>query len=417
MEPLRIGLLASQPDVRLAELAARGHERPFEVLVARHRSALERYCRRLLPDGQAEDAVQQALLHAWRALQAGVAVADVRPWLYAIARNQAMTVLRSRKHVEPLADDVPAARADGHLEARATLRAAFGALAGMRPAQREALVRTALGGEPQEAIARDLGLSGGAVRQLVHRARADLRAAAAAVIPWPLIEWASSASAGSVAAGALRGGAAVAAVGAALTAAPAVVHHAGHPAPAGHHRVATPVAPPPAPAAPHRVPEATVAATTPHRRVHRRPVARTVRRDVVAAVPPGAPAAPASPQRAAAVHEQPARPSGQPAATAPSPAPVVSPPPSAGAGAPAAGAPTSPPAAAPAPPAPVAPRSDDRGEDGGRDAQPSPPTAAGVDDHGGASGSTSGGSGGGSGRSSSSSASGRHGGGDDQQAP
>ena len=232
MNPARFGILTTQPDARLAQLAAAGHERPFEVLVSRHRPALERYCRRLLPDGQAEDAVQQALWQAWRALRSGVAVDDVRPWLYAIARNQSLTVLRRRRDVEQLDDASPVLAVDGDLEARATLRTAFNVLGRMRGAQREALVRTAFNGESQDVIARDLGLSGGAVRQLVHRARVELRAAAGALVPYPLIEWLTAGGASSVAPVALRGGAAVVAVGAAITAAPAVVHHHQHaPAP------------------------------------------------------------------------------------------------------------------------------------------------------------------------------------------
>src|SRR4051794_20457108 len=123
MEALRFGILQTQSDGRLAALAARGHERPFEILVARHRAPLLRYCRRLLPDGQAEDAVQQAFLQAWSALRSGVPVDDVRPWLYAIARNQAISALRARRPVEMLDESLPQAGAGAGGGARAAPRA------------------------------------------------------------------------------------------------------------------------------------------------------------------------------------------------------------------------------------------------------------------------------------------------------
>src|SRR3954451_20019431 len=189
MEALRFGILQTQSDGRLAALAARGHERPFEILVARQRAPLVRYCRRLLPRGQGEEAGQEAFLQAWTALRSGAEVDDVRPWLYAIARNQAISALRARRPVEALDESLPEAGAEGAGEHRAPLRAALSGLAGMRSDQREALVRTALAGESHDAVARDLGVSGGAVRQLVHRARLDLRAAATALVPMPIAQW------------------------------------------------------------------------------------------------------------------------------------------------------------------------------------------------------------------------------------
>jgi RNA polymerase sigma-70 factor (ECF subfamily) len=53
-------------DARLVELARRGDERAFELIVRRHRPSLVAYARRLgLGDARAEDAVQQAVLSAW----------------------------------------------------------------------------------------------------------------------------------------------------------------------------------------------------------------------------------------------------------------------------------------------------------------------------------------------------------------
>jgi Sigma-70, region 4 len=53
--------------------------------------------------------------------------------------------------------------------------------------QREALVAVAIRGRSRAEVARRMDLSEGAVRQLVHRARERLRAAATAITPYPLV--------------------------------------------------------------------------------------------------------------------------------------------------------------------------------------------------------------------------------------
>src|SRR2546423_60787 len=93
---ISIRLLAGQSDERLLALARDGHERAFEALVHRYRTALLRYLRRAfgLPDPRAEDVLQQALLKAWLALARGAEVRDLRPWLYRIAHNTALNAIR-----------------------------------------------------------------------------------------------------------------------------------------------------------------------------------------------------------------------------------------------------------------------------------------------------------------------------------
>src|SRR3954447_18679038 len=80
-------LLRTQSDERLVVLARAGHERAFEAIVARYRGGLLRVARRYLPDARAEDALQQAFLAAWSALQRGDDVRDLRAWLHRIARR------------------------------------------------------------------------------------------------------------------------------------------------------------------------------------------------------------------------------------------------------------------------------------------------------------------------------------------
>jgi RNA polymerase sigma factor (sigma-70 family) len=189
-------LLRAQSDERLVELAAGGHERAFEAIVERYRKPLLRAARRVLPEGRAEDALQQALLAAWTALQRGDEVRDVRPWLYRIVHNTSLNALRMSGY--DYAELHEAARitnaGEDELERRAVVRQTLASLAALPDRQREALIRTAISGDSQEAVARDLGLSDNALRQLVHRARMSMRAAVTALTPMPLVTAAASGS-------------------------------------------------------------------------------------------------------------------------------------------------------------------------------------------------------------------------------
>jgi RNA polymerase sigma factor (sigma-70 family) len=187
-------LLRTQSDGRLAMLAAQGHERAFEAIVERYRRPLHRYCRRILPEARAEDAVQQAFLKAWTALASGTDVQDLKPWLYRIAHNAALDSAKKGGYdYDELSDSLrlaPGAHED--LERQAVIRETLAGVAALPDNQREALLRTVVEGHSRAAIAADLNLTEGAVRQLVHRARLTLRAAATAVTPLPLASWAAA---------------------------------------------------------------------------------------------------------------------------------------------------------------------------------------------------------------------------------
>lgn len=188
-------LLRTQTDRRLTALAASGSEPAFEALVDRYRRPLQAYCRRLLLDGAtAEDVVQQAFLSTWQTLRSGTAIDDVRSWLYRVSHNGAINALkRSGYRHEELDDALSGAGApEEDLERRIAVRRTLAGLASLPELQREALLRTAVEGRSHEQVARELGLTDGAVRGLVYRARATLRAAATAVTPAPVVQWVAS---------------------------------------------------------------------------------------------------------------------------------------------------------------------------------------------------------------------------------
>lgn len=196
MSPLiSIHFLQRQSDEKLVALARAGNERAFETLVRRYRRALLAYARRLSgSEALAEDALQQALLQAWIALCAEAKPNDVRPWLFRIVHNVVVSGLRRPQHQcveldEALDTGERVADADVRIECREALSG----LAALPELQRRAIVLTAFGGNSHGEVAATLGLTDGAVRGLVYRARAALRSAAA-VLPLPIARWAANRS-------------------------------------------------------------------------------------------------------------------------------------------------------------------------------------------------------------------------------
>ena len=90
-------------------------EAAYRALVEPHRRELHAHCYRMLGSVQdAEDALQDALLRAWRALDRFEGRSSAKSWLYKIATNTCLDVLARRgKRVLPIdldADDAPADR-------------------------------------------------------------------------------------------------------------------------------------------------------------------------------------------------------------------------------------------------------------------------------------------------------------------
>src|SRR5690242_21159254 len=81
-------------------------EDEFRRLVEPHRAELHAHCYRMLGSMQdAEDALQEALLRAWRGLGRFEGRSSTRSWLYRIATNTCLdTIARRKRRVLPVED-------------------------------------------------------------------------------------------------------------------------------------------------------------------------------------------------------------------------------------------------------------------------------------------------------------------------
>jgi RNA polymerase sigma-70 factor (ECF subfamily) len=189
-------------DAGEVDRARAGDAEAFRVLVERHSRLLFRVAYRLTGNEQdAEDVVQEAFLKAYRRLDQFESRADFGSWLYRIAANCAVDVLRARQR----RDEQPLSRGDADeaelVELPATgpasdwmahaseLRARIGAaMARLSPLERAAFVLRHFEERSTREIGEALGLETSAVKQSVFRAVRKMRVALAPLAPLPAAE-------------------------------------------------------------------------------------------------------------------------------------------------------------------------------------------------------------------------------------
>jgi RNA polymerase sigma factor (sigma-70 family) len=208
--------LRTQPDRRLVTLVRDGYDAAFEEIVRRYGRQLGRYATAIV-GGRSEDVTQDAFSKALLALgRDSETEIDLKPWLYRIVRNTALNDLRDRppdtaELIEALGSGSRSAAEEA--ERREEMAELIERLRALPEPQRAAIVMRELEGLGHEEIAAALGLSDGAARQAIFRARQALRNGLGLMIPLPILRLLiePGADAGVAAAGA--GGAAVAAGG------------------------------------------------------------------------------------------------------------------------------------------------------------------------------------------------------------
>ncbi len=184
--PASAAVLRQAPDERLVALVRDGSPAAFEEISARYRRRLHAYCVRLVGPAHAEDVVQQALLRAYLSLRRGdLRHVALRAWLYKIARNCAIDLLRSRppdhEQLDLEFDGVP--QPPRLVEQKEEIGTLVSALRNLPEGQRRALTLREMEGRSYSEISAELGQTGPRVRQLIFRARETLRSGLGALVP------------------------------------------------------------------------------------------------------------------------------------------------------------------------------------------------------------------------------------------
>jgi RNA polymerase sigma-70 factor (ECF subfamily) len=179
------------------ERAKAGDADAFRLLVERHSRAVFRLAFRMTGNEfDAEDVVQETFLRAYRQLNSYELRSAFSTWLYRIASNYALDLIRSRKRDEDRrvrqADSASRDVLDSFASAEALPdRAMYGAevrervqlaLAGLSPQERTAFLLRHFEGQSIEEIGAVLGTAGSATKNAIFRAVRKLREALTPVV-------------------------------------------------------------------------------------------------------------------------------------------------------------------------------------------------------------------------------------------
>jgi RNA polymerase sigma-70 factor (ECF subfamily) len=161
-------------DPILVRAAQNGDVDAFEELVRRYQTSIYRVALRMLgSSADAQDAVQETFVRAWRALPRFRHDSAISTWLYRIVTRRALDKIASRRstgtldEVEVEAGPDPAQAAEDQERLRAVRRA----IATLPPDQRAALVLREFEGLSYQEVAQVLGASVPAIKTRIHRAR------------------------------------------------------------------------------------------------------------------------------------------------------------------------------------------------------------------------------------------------------
>jgi RNA polymerase sigma factor (sigma-70 family) len=174
------------------------NERAFSALVVRHRAELHGHCLRVLRSpADAEDALQETLLRAWRSRHT-FASGAARPWLHRIATNACLDLIARRNLRLASLDDeaydalepasAPEQWPDAIVIAQETLELALrAAVRTLPPRQHAALVMRDVLSMSAHETATALGMSVAAANSALQRARSGMRSRLTA----DRLEWAA----------------------------------------------------------------------------------------------------------------------------------------------------------------------------------------------------------------------------------
>src|SRR3954471_1804030 len=120
-------LLAALGDDRLVEQVRRGNDAALAGIFDRHPRGILSFCRHMLPSvEEAEDAVQHTFIQAYDSIRRSSRELKLKAWLYAIARNRCISILRGRREQAAELDDLPTAGLSEEVQQRSELRELLG---------------------------------------------------------------------------------------------------------------------------------------------------------------------------------------------------------------------------------------------------------------------------------------------------
>ena len=171
--------LSEAGDGILASRAADGDTSAFDVLARRHTPLMRAYVYRIVGSlSETDDALQEALLVAWRQMPTLRDTSAVRAWMMRIASRAASAQVRARVPHLDLEGIEPAADGTGRPETAAVraaeMEALARALAALPDAQRQCWLLREVEGLSYADIAEQLGLPISTIRGDLARARASI---------------------------------------------------------------------------------------------------------------------------------------------------------------------------------------------------------------------------------------------------
>jgi RNA polymerase sigma factor (sigma-70 family) len=172
----QLGLSSS--DDSLARRATRGDRRAFAAIYRRYHQDLFRYCTAIVGNREdAQDALQNTMVKVLGALPGERRRIKLKPWLYRIAHNESVELLRRRRPTEEIDIRLEAtgSGAAETAELRDRLRGLIADLRELPERQRGALAMRELAGLSFDQIAAAFGTSPAAARQTVYEARVGLQ--------------------------------------------------------------------------------------------------------------------------------------------------------------------------------------------------------------------------------------------------
>jgi RNA polymerase sigma factor (sigma-70 family) len=166
-------------DERLVEQLRAGNLSAFEEIYDRHQRGILAFCRHMLGSQQeAEDALQHTFIAAYRSLLGDQRQIALRAWLYVVARNRCLSLLRARRqhaaidHAATLASVTAGLSVE--VERREDLRALLSDLQRLPEDQRAALILAELEAHSHQEIAVILDVPASKVKALIFQARTTL---------------------------------------------------------------------------------------------------------------------------------------------------------------------------------------------------------------------------------------------------